>query len=197
MMHHGGRHHHGPPPGASGAAGAGERPGAPREPEPAYEFLDPERISLVRDYSGRLRLIVKDDRCYLDVKVVRTFPHSEPERYFGLLNAAAGDAVIGIVVESAHMDPQSAREAAGALHGHYFIPTITRILSLKEEFGAFYFDVETDRGPRHFVARGIRDAIEDLGEGELLLPDVDGNRYRVANWRLLDARSRRLLERVI
>ena len=47
------------------------------------------------------------------------------------------------------------------------------------------------------MARGIRDGIEDLGDGSLLLPDVDGNRYRIADWRHLDPKSRRLLERVI
>ncbi|MCK4284467.1 MAG: DUF1854 domain-containing protein [Candidatus Brocadiae bacterium] len=165
--------------------------------EPYHELLEPEKLRLFRDGSGHLRLTVEGDRSYLDVKVVRAFPLSEPERYIGLLDARSGDKVIGLVPEPQRLDAQSKQIAAEALERHYFVPTITRVVSLTEEFGAVYCDVETDRGPRHFVARGIRDALEDLGDGELLIPDVDGNRYHVADWRGLDPRSRALLERVV
>jgi hypothetical protein len=57
--------------------------------------------------------------------------------------------------------------------------------------------VETDRGRRQFIAKGMRDAIRDLGDGELFIPDVDDNRFRIADWRRLDARSRRLLEHMV
>jgi hypothetical protein len=57
--------------------------------------------------------------------------------------------------------------------------------------------VETDHGQREFVAKGLRDAIVDLGDGELLITDVDGNRYRIADWRKLNVASRRFLDRVV
>ena len=68
---------------------------------------------------------------------------------------------------------------------------------MREEFGAIYCEVETDRGRRQFIARGARDAIEELAGGEFLIPDVDGNRYRVPAPQHLDTRSKRLLERVL
>ena len=37
----------------------------------------------------------------------------------------------------------------------------------------------------------------ELGDGELLISDVDGNRYRIVDWRRLDAASRRFLDRVV
>jgi len=165
--------------------------------EPAYDFLDPKRTSLWRDDRGCLHLTIQGDRSYLDVKVVRAFPHSVPHGYIGLLDAGRSDRTIGIVVDPTGMDTASQRTVEEALERHYFIPTITRVMSLKEEFGAVYIDVETDQGRRHFVARGIRDAAEELGDGGLLIPDVDGNRYRIADWRGLDARSRSLLESVV
>ncbi len=167
------------------------------EREPAFDFLDERWIKLRRDGRGHLRLTIAGDRSYLYIKAVKAFPHSEPHGDLGPLDARAGDKVIGIVVDPAKMDATSEQAAEGALQHHHFIPTITRVASLKEEFGAVYIEAETDRGPGHFVARGIRDGIEDLGDGSLLLPDVDGNRYRIADWRHLDPKSRRLLERVI
>jgi len=47
-------------------------------------------------------------------------------------------------------------------------------------------------GPRPLV-RGARADIEEQDDATLLIPDVDGNRYRVDITRL-DARSRRLFE---
>jgi hypothetical protein len=165
--------------------------------EPYYESWDSGRLRLFQDGSGRRRLTVEGDCSYLDVKVVRVFPLSDPDNYIALLDAKGRDKVIGLVKDPGELDPDSRQVAEAALQRHYFVPTITRIRSMTEEFGAIYCDVETDRGPRQFVGRGLRDAIEHVGDGELMIPDVEGNRYRVADWRRLDTRSRRLLERVV
>jgi len=167
----------------------------PREPD--FEFLDPTLVRLSDDGAGRLRLMVADNRCYLDVKVVRAFPLSMAHSFYGLLDGAGKDRVIGLIVSPDELDPDSRALAEASLQRHYFMPTITKIHSLKEEFGAVYFDVDTDRGRRHFVARGIRDATEESAGGELRLKDADGNRFRVVDWRTLDAKSRRLLGEVI
>lgn len=194
-MHHHPRHHR-PPDSPRHADGADAPPGASREPEPVHDFLDPARVRLWREENGRLRLAIEDDRCYLDVKVVRAFPRSEPDRYVGLLTAATGR-VIALVADPDGLDAESRRLVTEALDRHYFLPNIVRVTSLKEEFGAVYIEAVTDRGKRRFVVRGIRDSIEQSGDGELLIPDADGTRYRIPDWRDLDPKSRRLLERVV
>ena len=163
--------------------------------EPDFELLEPKKVRVFKDDSGRMRLTIEGDRSYPEIKVVWAFPLSDPHHYMGFLNAK--DQVIGLIVNPKELDEGSRELATEAVERHYFVPIIERVRSLREEFGAIYFDVHTDRGRRQFVAKGIRDAMEELGEGELLIPDVDGNRYRIADWRWLDARSRRLLERVI
>ena len=168
---------------------------SPKDREPHYEFLDPAKLRLFRDGSGRLRMTIEGERSYLEVEAVRTFPMSDPDHYVGFLDNQSK--VIGIVVELGRMDEESQRLVAESLERHYFVPTITRVYSMKEEFGAVYWDVETDRGRREFVVKGMRDAIQELDNGELLFPDVDGNRYRIVDWRQLDLRSQRLLERVV
>ena len=166
-------------------------------PEPDYDFLAPERVSLFCDESGRMRMTVEGDRSYLDVKAVRAFPMSLPDRYVGLLDAAGKDRVIALIVDPERLDADSRATLAEALGRHYFVPEILRIESMKEEFGAVYFDVETDRGPRHFVVKGIRDGMEHTADGELLIKDVDGNRFRIVDWQALDGRSRRFLVDVV
>ena len=163
--------------------------------EPHYERLPTEKMRLYHDGSGCLRLTIEGSRSYRDVKVVRAFPFSEPERYIALLDGF--DKVIGLLDRVEDLQEDSQKVAEESLRQHYFIPTIKTVTSLKEQFGAVYMDVETDRGDRHFVAKGLRDAIVHLGDGELLIADVDGNRYRIADLRQLDPKSRRFLELVV
>ena len=165
--------------------------------EPYHDEWAVATLRLFHDDSGRLRLTVKGDRCYLDVKVVRAFPMTDPDGSVALLDACHRDMVIGPLVRLDELNADSREAALESLGRRYFIPTITRVVSLTEEFGAVYCEVETDRGPRHFVVRGARDALEEQGDGELLMPDVDGNRYRVPDLETLGPRSRRLLERIV
>ena len=165
--------------------------------EPYHEEWSVGALRLFHDDSGRLRLTVEGDRCYVDVKVTRAFPMSDPDGYVALLDGARRDMVIGPLVRLGELDDVSREAALQSLGRRYFIPTIERMVSLTEEFGAVYCEAETDYGRRQFVVRGASDAIEEQDEGEILIPDVDGNRYRIEDWRMLDLRSRRLLERVI
>lgn len=165
------------------------------EQEPHYDQLEPGSLRFFRDASGRFRLTIEGDRSYLDVKAVRVFPLTHPERYTAFLSGK--DKVIGMLIDTSVLDEASQEVIREDLERRYFTPTIRRVVSLREEYGAIYSVVETDHGEREFVAKGIRDTIEDLGDGELLFADVDGNRFRIEDWRALDVRSRRLLERVV
>jgi len=160
--------------------------------EPEYDApLDPRRTRLFRDETGSLRMTIEGERTYLDVKFAYAFPLSDPEHFIGVLDGR--DRSIGIFSDIDELDEASQELARQALKRRYFIPDIVRILGLREEFGVVYFDVETDRGPREFVVRGLRDSIEILDNGRILIADTDGNRYNIPNWQQMDARSRRLL----
>ena len=163
--------------------------------EPHFQYLAPESIHLFRDETGKIRLTLEGARSYLDVKVVRAFPFSDPEHFIGLLDGR--DKVIGLVEDLSKLPSDSRALVNECVGRHYFLPRIQEIVSLTEQFGVIYVEVITDHGRREFVAKGLRDAIVDLGGGELLVADVDGNRYRIEDWTQLDSRSRRFLERVV
>jgi len=160
-------------------------------PEP----LEPERVRFFRDASGRTRMTVEDDRSFLDVRLLRAFPISAPQQHIAVVDET--DRIIGHLNRLDELDASSQGLARRLLEDHYFLPTILRIRSLREEFGTVYCAVETDKGLREFAASGFRDLIEDLGDGQLLIADADGNRYRVRRWQELDRRSRNLLEQFI
>ena len=159
--------------------------------EPDFEFLNPKDISVFR-HSGRLRLSIRDDRSYIEVKPVRSFPISDASRYIGLLDGK--DRVIGIIQDPTGMDPETQQCITAELKRRYFTPSIERIVSMKEEYGVHYLNVKTDHGSRRFVVKGIRDQLLSLDGGGYLISDVDGNRYRLVNWHRMDSKSRRYLE---
>jgi hypothetical protein len=163
--------------------------------EPLYAALEPSRMRLFRDGSGRLRLTIEGDRSFVEAKVVRAFPLSDDQHYLGFLDGK--DRVIGLVAQPAGFDEETRLTIESELRRRYFTPTITRVYEASEEFGSVYCDVETDHGRRQFVAHGFRDTLQELSDGRLLLADVDGNRYIIKDWQHLDPRSKRLLERLV
>jgi len=165
----------------------------PREPE--YDTIEPEKVRVFADSTGRIRATFDSDKSQLDIKVVRCFPQSDPDHFWALLHR--DNRVIGVIADPEELDEESRKTSLRCIEGVYFLPCITAVHSLKEEFGAIYFEVETDRGPRSFVSKGVREALEEMGDGEIILTDVHENRYTIRNVESMDQKSRRLLERII
>jgi hypothetical protein len=81
------------------------------------------------------------------------------------------------------------------LRRRYVLPRIQKILSCKEKFELVQLEVETDRGVKEFLSRNLRENIQQPSENRLILTDVDGNRYDIADFQALDKKSQTLLER--
>lgn len=156
--------------------------------------LDPKTVQIFYDPKGFLRATV-GDRTYLDVTIVRAFPLTPGDPYIGLLSGRLSE--IGIIADPSQLDEESQHTIEKELERRYFTAQIRSINAISEEFGATYWDVETDRGQRFFVAKGVRDNVTYLGRSRILIHDVDGNRYEVADLTELDPASRSMILRVI
>ena len=88
--------------------------------EPHFPDLFPGEVRLFRDASNRLRLTVEGQRSYLDVKVVRAFPLSDPDGYIGFLDGK--DKLIGLIREPDALDAESLALARKDMHRRYFTP---------------------------------------------------------------------------
>ncbi|HDS74109.1 MAG TPA: DUF1854 domain-containing protein [Firmicutes bacterium] len=164
-------------------------------PEPDYEIFDTKRIRLFTDESGKCRLTVEADRSYPDVNVLRCFPHSMPNDYWAITDRT--NRVVGIIRDPSALDSMSYETAQRMLSIQYFLPVVTAVYSIQEEFGAFYFDIETNLGRRTFVAKGVRDSVDEHEDGEIIITDVDENRYVIRDWASFDAKSRKHLSRIV
>ena len=159
---------------------------------PELALLDPAIIRLFL-HGGVLRMTLEGDRSYLRVMLVRSFPLSDPDRYWGLLDGAGKE--IGVITEPSKLSPESRAAANEELEKRYFIPLIQRVVRTKEDYGSIVWTVETDKGDRVFTVRNMKDNIVELGGPRLLLVDVDGNRYEIPDMRQLDPKSYDLILR--
>lgn len=155
-------------------------------------LLDPKKIRLLRDRPGTL-LLKRDehDAEPVRVKPCRNFPITDPDHYISLLDEE--DVEMGIVLEPRDLEPKSQRQLRRVLAKMYFLPVITRIHSVTEEFGVLRWEVDTDKGPRTFEVRG-RDEVRLVTAGHVLIRDIDGNRYHILNLHDLDPESRHRME---
>ena len=160
-----------------------------------FRYLEPRQLHFARR-GDVLRLTVEGDRSYLKVRPVRAFPLSELSDYVGLLDAISGKE-IGMLRSLREFDGPTRQLIQQELEKRYFIPKIARITQAKKEFGTVYWDVETDRGSRTFVMRGVRDSVHEIEPGRYLVSDVDGNRFEVPQIGDLDSRSQAIWERIV
>jgi hypothetical protein len=150
--------------------------------------VEPRQIRVFRDDNQQIRVTLLDDRSYLHVKAMAAFPLSNPASFIGL--ADGQNKQICMVQDLSDLDPESQERVKELLEVRYFAPRITGVNYAKDEFGVIQWKVETDRGPREFFVRNLRDSLMDLPEGEQLLTDVDGNRFIVPDLTTLDRDSR-------
>jgi len=183
------------------AASAPGTPDIPDTPDPpddredpfrADGATDPARVRLFRGPRGVLRCTVEGERTVLRAKVVRVFPLSRESRWVNVLDWKNKE--VCLIEDPALLDAESRRLVDEELRGHYRVATVTRILALKNEYRTLYWDVETDLGRRDFVLKFAADTILWLGPSELLLVDIDTNRFLIPDVTRLDPHSRKLLD---
>ncbi len=163
-----------------------------------YQVLAPERLTLRKEplRTEGLVLTLKGadpggvEQQFTDVRVRRVFPLSESQV---VAFCDRNGEEIGVLWDPSGLDPASRQVLEQELERAYFVPRITKIKSIKDDYGVSKWDVETDRGPRRFDV-GSRYDIRILPGRRLLIRDLDGNRYEIPDFEMLDADSRDLLE---
>jgi hypothetical protein len=102
-----------------------------------------------------------------------------------------------VIRDIRELDHESRAVLEEELRKRYFTPIIKRFYYIRHEFGAVYFDVETDKGRTEFVVRGLRENIVEVNINRYLITDVDGNRFELPDAMELDQKSLVLWERLI
>jgi len=149
-------------------------------------ILDPKKVTFWVDEFEDLRIKLEDGTEYAKVRAMRAFPLSAQERYIVLRDEEGKE--LAMIKDPGELDAKSRRALEVELEKSYFVPQITSINKIDEDFGVPKWDVETDRGHRRFEL-GTRNDAKMVGRGRVLIKDIDGNRYEISNYHGMDAKS--------
>jgi hypothetical protein len=163
----------------------------PIQIEDEVQFLDPKLVKISRNQFAELEAELPDGSVHAPVEPVRTFPLTQPDQYISLLDAHKNE--LGLIEDINQLQKADQTLLTEELQKCYFMPRITKIHSLEGQFGVTQWEAETDSGSVFFDLRSRND-ITSLDGGRVLIRDIDGNRYEIANYHQLDPKSIALLE---
>lgn len=202
----------GGPGGPGGPGGSGERRGSgghgPGGPEKEFNleqmdqemeemlrtrFLTRENAVFERTGGGFLKLQVEGEG-YSRVSVVRMFPFREKERYLSVRTTDERSREIGIVKDLNDFPEDVRKMLLEQLDLRYFTPVITKVISIKDEFGYSYWEVMTDHGACRFTVRMGGNSIVHLSDVRILVMDIDENRFEIPDLEKLSSAERKKLD---
>ncbi len=154
------------------------------------EYVTPSECRFFSAKHGFLGAVINGNE-YKRIILSRALPLSQPDKYICITDVEKKEIAI---IEDVSAFPEDQRELIqNELSQRYFCPEITEILSVKEKFGNFYFDVMIGSFKKNFTVKNLNKNIRYHGEGFDLI-DVDGNRFRIPDFRAISPKSRRKLD---
>lgn len=130
------------------------------------------------------------------VKAVWAAPQSRPGEFLVLLNAK-GEEIMLLEKPEMQLSRESLRAVQEEIRRRDLTASVLRVANVRQEYGATYWTVETDRGQREFVTQNLSENSVWFGERRLLIVDVDGNRFEFEDMNRMDDRSRELVESIL
>jgi hypothetical protein len=156
--------------------------------ERTQEIRERPAVSLRNHGDGRLKALIGER--VVAVKLRQCFPWSEPTRHISLRDA--DDKEIALIEDPGSLDAESRQAFEVAVAEAGFVLEVTRVLEIEEEIEIRQWTVDTKQGKRLFQTH-LDDWPRVLPSGGLLIRDVAGDLYKLADPKGLDKKSRALL----
>jgi hypothetical protein len=176
---------------------------APQKPTISpFDTVYLDAASLRFEYEGEnLTFVDADGTYYPRITLRRCYPLSAENTYV-LVKLPDEDMArgqeIGIIRNLDDMEYTSKTAVMRELRLFYFVPVISRIRSIHEEFGFLHWYVDTDRGTKEFIMRdSIIGSVRQVSTGRWLIIDINQTRYEVHDFDALDHTSQELLQRYL
>lgn len=111
-------------------------------------------------------------------KALRLFPLSKSKQFITLYDEEENE--IGVLKNYQNLDSHSLELLELELEKNYFIPEIKSIYDVERVDGNWKWEVDTDKGGREFTVRSRTRDIRKLDNGDVVIKDADGNRFRIS-----------------
>ena len=158
-------------------------------------YLDTAEARFAFTEGGFLSLHYRD-KDYPRVSVRRALPLGMPNEYLSLADAEGKE--IAILRDLTSLDSSQRKLVEEELNRRYYSPAILDVKSVKDQLGYVYFEL-TVKGTgaptaRMCAVKDVNKNIRMLNDDDVIMFDVDGNRYRIPSLKALSAKSRKRLE---
>ena len=154
------------------------------------EYVLPESCVFSKNKNGFLAAKI-NGKDYGRVILTRSLPLTCPNDYICISDVEKNE--VGIIEHTAAFSSEQQALINDELAQRYYCPVITKIESIKEKMGHFYFDVLIGECKKSFAVRDISKSIRQHGDAIDLI-DIDGNRFRILDFEALPSKSSRKLE---
>lgn len=144
--------------------------------------------------SGGFAALSFDGKEYARVGVYLTFPLTDPESFISIREADEKAKEIGVIRALSDLDSRQQEIIREQIRLRYFMPMITKILDIKDEYGYAYWHVVTGFGVCRFTTQMSGDAVISLSDVRLLVTDIDGNRYEIPDFTKLGIGEKKKLD---
>lgn len=156
-------------------------------------LLNGENAQFARTAGGFISLKTKD-KVYDRVGVYLTFPLTKPEEFISIREADEKAKEIGIIEKMTQLPKDQQEMLREQIRLRYFMPVITKVMDVKDEYGHAYWNVMTTFGACRFTTQMSGDAVIHLSDSRLLVTDIDGNRYEIPDFYQLSVMERKKLD---
>ena len=136
----------------------------------------------------------RGSREYARVGVYLTFPLTNPKEFISIREADEKAKEIGIIEKLSDLEKDQQEMLREQTKLRYFMPVITKVLDVKDEYGHAYWNVVTTFGVCRFTTQMSGDAVIHLSDSKLLVTDIDGNRYEISDFYQLSVMERKKLD---
>ncbi|MDR0267328.1 DUF1854 domain-containing protein [Paenibacillus sp.] len=159
----------------AGGSQAPEQSGSSGLAEAAQiRYLSPGDVVFARTEGHMLNAKIGADEFH-GVYIHCSFPHTNKRIYLSV--RTVDNEEVGMIRSLDEFPEETQRLLEEQVQLRYFAPEITKVLSVKEEFGYSYWEAETSSGLCRFTVRVSGGNVKLMNANRLLIVDVDGNRF--------------------
>ena len=156
-------------------------------------LLTSENATFSRTEGGFVSLKTEGKE-YARVGIYLTFPLTNPEEFISIREADEKAKEIGMIEKLSLLKPDQQEMIREQIKLRYFIPVITKVLDVKDEYGYAYWHAQTNFGVCRFTTRMSGNAVVSLSDSRLMVTDIDGNRYEIPDFYQLSVMERKKLD---
>ncbi len=156
-------------------------------------FLTGENAVFSRTQGGFISLKTPEKE-YARVGVYLTFPLTNPDEFISIREADEKAKEIGMIEKLSALSKDQQDMLREQIKLRYFMPIITKVLDVKDEYGYAYWNVTTTFGSCRFTTQMSGNAVIHLSDSRLLVTDIDGNRYEIPDFYQLSVMERKKLD---